>query len=167
MEYNTNYQQNGNYELGWDDEIEQEGGNFELLPDGEYQFRVTGWSRGRHEGSAKIPACNKAIVNLDIIKPDGKTVSMTENLLLYSSCEWKLSEFFISLGLKKHGEKVRMQWNAITGRMGRVKISTRKWKGKDGSDKESNQIDRFLEPAAGGTPQTWQQPNKGFTPGHF
>ena len=32
---------NEGYELGWDDEIEQDGGDFILLDEGEYAFTVT------------------------------------------------------------------------------------------------------------------------------
>ena len=41
-------------ELDWDDEIERES-DFVLLPEGDYDFTVTGFERARHEGSEKLP----------------------------------------------------------------------------------------------------------------
>lgn len=52
-------------ELGWDDEISQES-EFQLLPAGDYEFTVTNFERARHTGSQKLPACNKAIVELQL-----------------------------------------------------------------------------------------------------
>lgn len=35
-------------ELGWDDEISREGGEFLLLPEGDYNFVVESYERARH-----------------------------------------------------------------------------------------------------------------------
>ena len=47
-------------EFGWDDEIQNDSTPFEVLPEGDYRFRVEKFERGRHSGSEKIPPCNKA-----------------------------------------------------------------------------------------------------------
>ena len=36
-------------ELGWDDEIEKDGPEFVLLPEGDYSFEVVGFERARHK----------------------------------------------------------------------------------------------------------------------
>ena len=41
-------------EYGWEDEIVNEGGDFVLLPEGDYDFTVAKYERARHEGSAKL-----------------------------------------------------------------------------------------------------------------
>ena len=46
-------------ELGWDDEISREGGEFLLLPEGDYNFVVESYERARHPGSDKLPAFNR------------------------------------------------------------------------------------------------------------
>ena len=38
-------------ELGWDDEIEKDSGEFILLPEGDYDFTVESFERSRHGGS--------------------------------------------------------------------------------------------------------------------
>lgn len=52
-------------EYGWDDEIQNDGPEYVVLPDGDYNFKVTGFERGRYEGGEKIPACNMAIITLE------------------------------------------------------------------------------------------------------
>ena len=53
-------------EYGWEDEIVNEGGDFVLLPEGDYDFTVAKYERARHEGSAKVPPCNMAKVTFTI-----------------------------------------------------------------------------------------------------
>ena len=42
-------------ELDWNDEIEKDS-DFTLLPEGDYDFTVESFERGRHPGSDKLPA---------------------------------------------------------------------------------------------------------------
>ena len=76
-------------ELDWNDEIEKDS-DFTLLPEGDYDFTVESFERGRHPGSDKLPACNKAI------------------LKLHTKTEGMISAFFTAIGQKKKGEKVKM-----------------------------------------------------------
>ena len=71
-------------EFGWEDVIENDGGAWELLPEGDYSFTVVNFTRGRHPGSAKLPPCNKAVVTLAVQGPSG-VVNMDHNLFLHSS----------------------------------------------------------------------------------
>lgn len=129
-------------EFGWDDEIVNEE-SFTLLPAGDYEFEVVKYDRARHEGSAKVPPCNKAIVTFRLCDPvSGQTAELTENFLLCSTLEWKLSQFFLSVGLKKHGEPLRMNWAAAAGRRGFCKVIVNKYM-KDGVERENNRIDKF------------------------
>lgn len=124
--------------LGWEDEIENES-SFVLLPEGEYTFTVTNIERGYYNGGEKIPACPQATVTLQI-----GTATLTERFLLHSRMEWKLSEFFGALGMKKHGERLRMQWNAVIGKSGRCKVLVRNYTKKDGTSGETNGVDHFI-----------------------
>ena len=56
-------------ELGWDDTISQES-SFVELPEGDYDFVVDHWERGRFPGSEKIPACKMATVYFNVKGPD-------------------------------------------------------------------------------------------------
>lgn len=106
-------------EYGWEDEIVNEGGDFVLLPEGDYDFTVAKYERARHEGSAKVPPCNMAKVTFTIWGAED-SVEITENFFLCNKFEWKLSALFLALGLKKHGEPLKMNWNAITGKRASV-----------------------------------------------
>jgi len=134
--------QNEGRAFGWEDRIEKES-EFILLPPGDYDFTIGGFERGYHNGSDKMPACNKAIIDVRIVDPaSGDTVTIKHNLFLHSKSEWKLSEFFISLGLKKPGEPLTMCWNRISGCRGRCKVGNREYNGKD-----YNEIKKFYDPA--------------------
>ena len=132
--------------MTWDDEIKNDGEGFRVLPEGEYDFTVTDFARGRFEGSAKMAACLKAELTIKIHDPEGD-VTVTENLFLNRKAEWKLCQFFTAIGHRKHGETLRMNWNAVKGAKGRCKVGIRKWTGNDGKEHENNEIIAFLEPS--------------------
>lgn len=109
-------------ELSWDDNIQNDS-SFVELPEGDYEFTIDHYERGRSQGSTKIPPSNMAIVFFNIRTPEGQEVTIKENYILHSRLEWKLSELFCGVGLKKKGEEVRMNWNALPGLTGRAQIS--------------------------------------------
>lgn len=109
-------------EFNWDDEISKDN-SFVELPAGDYDFTIDHYERGRSKGSDKIPPSNMAIVYFNIRTQDGQEVQIRENYILHSKLEWKLSELFMGVGLKKKGETLRMNWNAIVGLTGRAKVS--------------------------------------------
>ncbi len=132
-------------ELGWDDEIERES-EFILLPEGDYNFTVESFERGRFDGSDKMPPCPMAILNLRVTGAEGST-TIQHRLFLHTKSEWALSAFFKSIGQKQTGEKVRMNWNAVPGAKGRCHIGIREYMGTDGEMRKTNQVKRFLEGA--------------------
>lgn len=132
----------GDRELQWDDTIERDASEFTLLPDGDYNFTVESFERARHNGSDNLPACNKAILKLRITAKEGETL-LTHNLFLHTKTEGLLSAFFSSIGQKKKGEPLRMDWNMVPGSTGRLKLGIRDYKNKDGEDRKSNEIKKF------------------------
>lgn len=135
-------------ELGWDDEITKDD-DFALLPEGDYNFTVVKFNRGRHNGSAKLPACNKAEIELKVDDGKGHTGTVYHNLFLHTKTEGMLSAFFIAIGQKKHGEPLRMNWNAVTCAKGRCKVIIDKWTNDKGEEYQSNKVRRFYEPEQG------------------
>ena len=131
---------NQGFELGWDAEIEKDSPDYILLPDGEYDFVVKSFERGRYNGGDKIGPCPKAILTLGIDTYDGEAVVRKE-LLLHSKLEGLLCEFFTCIGQRQHGQRVAMNWNAVTGARGRCKIGTRVYNGN-----QYNEVKKFLEP---------------------
>lgn len=158
-----NDNQSAGREYNWDDEISQDSAEFALLPEGEYEFSVTGFERGRYPGGAKLPSCPKATVSLRFEGVEGVAV-IKHNFFLHSKCEGLLCAFFTCLGMRKRGEPLRMDWPGTVGRTGRAKITVRSYTGNDGREYQTNDVKHFLEPenapAAPAAAQSW-------TPGAF
>lgn len=131
--------------MGWDDVIESDGQEYVVLPEGDYNFTVTNVERGYFNGSPKVPACNQAILTLNVDGGEHGHVTVRANLLLYRSLEWKLAQFFRSIGQKKHGEKLVMNWPAVNGAHGRCHIKPRSYTGNDGMPRQANEIERYLD----------------------
>lgn len=149
------------YELGWDSPIENDSPDFVILPEGDYDFEVIDFERGRHNGSEKLPPCNKAIVHIKIEGTEGISV-IRHQLFLHSITEGMLCAFFTGIGQRKKGEKITMDWNKVIGSGGRCKVGVRKWKNDPGEEKIFNEIKKFYEPKDGP-----QDAKKTFTPGSF
>ena len=131
-------------ELDWDDEISKES-EFTLLPEGDYKFTVVGFNRGRHNGSAKLPACNKAELELKVDDGKGNTGTILHNLFLHTKTEGMISAFLIAIGQKKHGEPTRPNWNAMVGAQGRCKVGIHEWVNDKGETMKINQIKKFYD----------------------
>ncbi len=141
-------------ELGWDDQIEKDGPEYVILPEGDYDFEVTAFERGRHNGSEKLPPCNMATVSIKIEVPEG-TAIINHKLFLHSKTEGMLCSFFTAIGQRKKGERVTMNWNAVVGARGRCKVGNRQWDGKT-----FNEIKKFYEPVDGqATGTQWKAGN--------
>ena len=142
-------------ELGWDDVIENDSPEFVILPDGDYDFEVVDFERGRHNGSEKLPPCNKAIVHIRIEGKEGISI-IKHQLFLHTITEGMLCAFFTGIGQRQKGERLKMNWNAVVGSKGRCKVGIRKWTNDEGKEMTFNEIKKFYEPEG-----------KGFTPGTF
>lgn len=156
-------------ELGWDDEIQKDGGEFIVLPAGDYNFTVTKFERGRFGGSEKMPACNQAKLELTVHSPEHGDVVVFHNLFLHTKTEGLLSNFFAGIGQKKKGEKLRMNWQTVVGSKGRLKLEINKFRGNDGTEKTNNQVKTFYAKDEVSTNHQAPFPSNtgGFTPGQF
>ncbi|HEN0438740.1 TPA: hypothetical protein U3P52_001329 [Streptococcus agalactiae] len=123
-EYNNNFER----EFGWDDTIQEDAKEFITLQPGDYVFTVTDFERARHtpnpQKTGKLPACNKAVISLEIETDEG-VASLKHNLFLHSSTEGMLSAFFGAIGQKKHGELLKMNWNTVVGATGVCSVKNR------------------------------------------
>lgn len=137
-------------ELGWDDQIVKDD-EFILLPEGDYDFVVSRFERARFDGSNKMPPCNQAIVFLKIHHPELGDVEIRHSMLLHTKTEWMLSSFFTSIGQKKKGEPLKMNWPLVPGSSGRCKLGFREY-----NDNKYNEVKKF-----------YPKEEKPFTPGSF
>lgn len=146
---------NNNYigkEIGWDDEVEK-GEGFILLPEGDYDFVIESFERGRYEGSSKVPPCNRALLKVRVDTAEGSAI-MNESLLLYDKMQWKLAEFFLSIGAEEVDGRVKMNWNMVPQATGRATIEIRP--DKNDPSKKYNNVKKFLP-----------KPKKEFKAGEF
>lgn len=132
-------------ELGWDDTIQRDGGDFVLLPEGDYDFTVAKFERARFNGSDKMPACNQAKLEITIHSQEHGDVTIFHNLFLHTKTEGLLSNFFAGIGQKKKGEALKMNWNAVVGTKGRCKLEHNKYMSK-GEERVNNQVKTFYLP---------------------
>lgn len=129
--------------MDWNDTIENDGQQFITLPEGDFNFIVSGFERGRFNGSTKIPPCNKATLTLSVETAEG-TASVRTDLILYRSLEWKIAGFFRAIGQKKHGERVVMDWNKVLGARGRAHFKPRTYL-YNGAERTANDVDYFID----------------------
>lgn len=141
--------------FNWDDSIKEDAHEFTPLPEGDYNVTIEKFDRSRSSGSGKLPPCNMAVVCFIVHCPDGDR-TIRENYVLHSSLEWKLSELFRGVGLKKEGEELRMDWGALPGKTARAKIGQRE--GTKDPTKKYNYIEKLY-------PKEDSKP--AFTPGGF
>lgn len=142
-------------ELGWEDPIKEDAQNFEPLPEGDYSVTVEKFERSRSKGEGKLPPCNMAVVYFTVHSGD-REITIRENYVLHSSLEWKLSELFRGVGLKKEGEELRMNWGALPGLTARAEVGIRP--GSKNPDQKFNFIKKLY-------PKDAAKPS--FTPGSF
>lgn len=157
-EYNTTQ----GYELDWDSEIQADEKEYITLPEGVYPFRVNGFDRGLYDGSAKVPKCKMATLHLVLDGGPLGEANVDERLYLHSDFEWKLSSFFASIGLKKKGQRVTMNWNAVPGAAGMVKVVVNTYTNKNGQERTNNRVERFI-PAEEESGHS-QAPDPGYPP---
>jgi len=155
--YRTDVNNKVDRELGWEDAIENDSPDFVILPEGDYDFEIIDFERGRHNGSENLPPCNKAIVHIRVEGKEGVSI-IKHQLFLHTKTEGLLCSFFAGIGQRKKGEKITMNWNQVIGSKGRCKVGIRKWKNDDGREMIFNEIKKFYEPT---TQQTV------FKPGSF
>ena len=91
---------NQNMEMDWNDTILEDGQELVLLDEGDYNFIVTNFERGRFPGGQKIPACNKATITVQVETEKGLSVIKFDLLFLpirkaYSLILWELTRLYL------------------------------------------------------------------------
>ena len=128
----------------WDSTIENDGGDFRLLPEGIYPFTVKSLEKAYYNGGTNIPPCPQAKLMLRV-GTGADSADVTDGLMLDDSLEWKLCQFFTAIGDRKHGEKLKMNWDAVRGKGGWLELGHRTYE-KDGEEKTANNVVRYIDP---------------------
>jgi hypothetical protein len=119
---------------------------FTTLPENEeVTFTVTEIEKGRNSDGTKPQV--KAKLLCVSINGKGQT-TITDYITMTRKSEWKLCELFISLGMRKHGEPLKLNWD-IVGKTGRAVVMVDKYTNRTtGEEKTSNKIKKYLEPVS-------------------
>ena len=132
--------------IEWDGYVQNDGVEYVTLPEGDYEFTVTGIEHKAFEGSEKIGPCDMVTLELTFdAEGVGRSV-IKENIFLDTSVEWKISSFLRSIGKKKHGEKVKMEWMSYKGLTGMAHIFVQPFIGNDNKTRTANKVYKFLDP---------------------
>lgn len=126
--------------LGWDGYVESDS-DFTILDEGDYDFRVEGYERTTSKAGKPM-----AKVQIRVSDPNtGASTVVTDYLVLVSTTEWKISQFFRGVGLKKHGERCKIDFDAAISKTGRCHVIQDGFLGNDGKERFSNKIDRYYD----------------------
>jgi hypothetical protein len=148
---------NNSEALDWDTPIENEGTSFVVIPENtECTYTVLSMEKGHSERSN----CPQAILEIEVVAIDGSGKAWVKDYLtLNRKSEWKLCEFFISNGQRKHGERIAPNWTKVPGCTGRCTVSVEPW--QSNPDKFNNKIKKYLEPAEDQVPADAEEPSFG------
>lgn len=145
-----------NEALGWNDEATATTSEYVPLDPGEYVFRVTDFQRANFDGSDKMAPCPEADITLECANAQTKqTGTVSVRLFLNTKMQWKITQFFKACGLLDpalpDGSRYAMGplWGKVAGTTGRCVISKRKYRNRDGQERETNDVSRFVVPEAG------------------
>lgn len=138
---------NINEELDWDDAIDNTSSYVDIA-DGEYEFIMDHYERSKVGGDGKYAGQNMAVIYCNVLTGDGE-VQLRTNIIMNRKFQWKLSQFFISIGLMEDGKDIsqKMRWNEAGGSRGRLKIENK----PNYNDKTRThpEITEFLKPQGG------------------
>lgn len=137
--------------LDWDvceaDPDDGRHGEWTLLPEGFYPFRVERMERERYQGSQKMPQCPMAKLTLSVTGTDGRDTTVQQRLYITRNQLWKVSRFMESVGRgRNEAGKVIIDWGGIEGSTGWVKLKVRSYTGRDGQERQTNDVEWFVKP---------------------
>lgn len=130
-------------DFSWDSylELDDDKPERKIFEDGDYDYTVTKVEKTFTKNDSPM-----AKITIELKDENGDTTLVWDNLVIQKNCEWKLSQFFRSIGQKKHGERCRMDWSKVPGSSGRCKAIKTTYTNKNGDQVEKNEIDRYYDP---------------------
>ena len=132
---------------GWDDEVQTSDSGFMVFPEGDYDFKVVDFERGRVK-SGKNAGANQAIYTLRVTDTAGGSCEEKYFIPLTDALRWKATKFFKSVGAipadTESGQKVAFPWGDVVNMQGRCHVRPRKWTGDDGEEHDGNEITAML-----------------------
>lgn len=130
-------------ELAWDEVIDDGEGYPErvVFEPGDYDFTVKSFERGK----AKDTGRNMAILDLEVTDGSKKSV-VRDWIVLTNKTYWKAANYFRSVGMKKHGEDIKMDWKGSIGKTGRCTLIKEEKISKKGNPYDVNYVYNYNDP---------------------
>jgi hypothetical protein len=135
--------------MGWNSEVDPTADqtSHTLLPEGHVRFVVAKIKRVRKE-FGKYGTINVAEINVMVapIADDLEPVQVTLNIGLHADLQWKITEFFTSIGQRAHGDKGKFvpRWNEVEGASGFAINGHRELTNKKGTKYKVNDLIKFV-----------------------
>ena len=132
----------------WGDKVgsDVESKEFELLPDGDYDFAVAKYEKKEKETKDGIN--NQVVITFVIHDKDGVQRQMMDFILLTQKMKWRLTAFLRSVGVQKKGQPLDMSYydafEASKGKEGRFQLTTEEYQGK-----KHNRIKKYYDKEGG------------------
>lgn len=128
--------------------------SFELLAEGDYQFRVVGVDSGIMNSKGITNGSDYVDLKLKFFNSAGKPKAMwTEKLILHESCFWKIdsfikaSNFLVDGNPPKEGDALELNEDTLVGLQGWARVCINKYTNKQDEQKENNRVDHWLTDA--------------------
>jgi len=137
-----------NNEMDWNTEIDPTADRPEraLLPEGPVRFAVLKLKRTRKE-FGKFGTINVAEIKLLVIgmSGEGQDAEITINLGLHADLQWKITEFFTSIGQRQHGDSGKFvpNWAKVEDSEGYAMNKHREITSKKGEKYKVNDLAKF------------------------
>lgn len=126
------------------------GGNYILLPEGDYDFTIVDLRESRHQDvGGKVGNCKQVNPVFRVKDPEsGESVDISNyNLFMWNSrgCLSMIAQYYDSIGLHKKGDPIHFDWKKDhhIGKTGKLQIKHETYKKKDGSEGTSMKISRL------------------------
>ena len=120
-----------------------EGGGYNVLPDGDYLFKVAAIEKQRHPGSDRIPPCPMVVLTLDVDGGESGQGRAWLRLYMAKKQSWKIKQFFVGVGLvDAEAKEFAPPWNQAVGATGACRLTQHTYNGRT-----SNDVERMLPPA--------------------
>lgn len=131
-----------------------------VLAPGIYPFCVQDFERRQANSGNKM-----VTVTLEVSGADEATALVFDNLVITAKSQWKLAQFFTSIGLKQKGVDFTVDWTLTPGRTGYVELS-------EDREYNNNKVVSYLAPDSKKIPQAIgatspSTPPTPFTPGEL
>ena len=131
----------------WDAPLDDEGREFKILPKAEYRFVVAQkpivpvTSKGDKTKGAPMARLELIIYALDDVNFENPLAIGFDSLIRHTSTDFKVCQFFVAIGERKHKEIITPNWAMVPGATGLAIFFPDKYEGK-----ESMKVERYLDP---------------------